>query len=189
MFRNANRRALPWLTVTALVCAPTAGLARGPKPGDVQTVEVITVSLAVGPAGKEIKRVTYAPPPGWYVRGHRVRCQEKSGLSTFTVNTLPREWAYVSEEQVKETYRALLDVAGSSSDVGLKAKLVAEQERTLAEVRRGSSSHHVLVLEATARGEGWLRGGGTLSLTVTADLVYVGTAEDLARAVADASGR
>src|SRR4051794_4715935 len=39
--------------------------------GDVQTVTVITISMAVGSTEHEVKRVTYAPPPGWYVRSHR----------------------------------------------------------------------------------------------------------------------
>ncbi len=34
------------------------------------------------------------------------------------------------------------------------------------------------------RGEGFLRGGGALELTVTAELVYVGTDESLAASVA-----
>jgi len=66
-----------------------------------------------------------------------------------------------------------------SSAVGVKAKLAAEQERTLAEVRKATASHHVLMVEATAKGEGFFHGGGSLQLVVTAELVYVGTKESL----------
>ena len=58
----------------------------------------------------------------------------------------------------------------------------------LNELRKGKSSHHALVVEATAKGEGFLRGGGAIQLTVTADLVYVGTREGLERAVSHAKG-
>jgi hypothetical protein len=152
-----------------------------PRPGDVKRVAVITVSLAVNSTGREVKRITYAPPPGWYVRGHRVECKEKAGLSSFTVNTLPRDWSYLSEEEVFETYRGLLDVAAKAQNLALGTKLAAEQEKVLAEVRKARSSHHVLLVEANVRGEGLFRSGGNLYLTVTADLVYVGTPQDIAR--------
>lgn len=170
------------LTMAALAnIASSTEPAGTPRVGEIRTVAVISLSLAVGSTGREVKRVTYAPPPGWYVRGHRVECQEKSGLSSFTVNTLPREWSSLTEEQVKETYRGLLDMAAKAYQVAAGAKLAAEQDRTLAEVRKATSSHHVLVVEATVKGEGYFRSGSTLNLTVLADLVYVGTPEAIAR--------
>jgi hypothetical protein len=144
-------------------------------------VPVITISLAVGSTGKEVKRVTYAPPPGWYVRAHRVEIKEKTGLSSYTVNTLPSDWSYLSEEQVRDTYKGLAELAAKAQNLALGAKLAAAEERTLSEVRKARSSHHALIVEATARGEGVFRSGGTLTMTVVADLVFVGTPEDVAR--------
>lgn len=155
---------------------------RPPRCGEIKSLPVITISLNVGSTGREVKRVTYAPPPGWYVRGHRVETKEKTGLSSFTVNTLPREWSYLSEEQVKETYRGLLELAVKAQNMALGARLAAEEERTLAEVRKARSSHHVLIVDATVKGEGLFRSGGSLYLTVIADLVFVGTPEDIAQA-------
>jgi hypothetical protein len=40
------------------------------------------------------------------------------------------------------------------------------------------------VVDATAKGEGFLRSGGGLDLTVTAELVFVGTDRSLDRAIA-----
>jgi hypothetical protein len=162
--------------------------ARGPRVGEVQKLTVITVSMQVGSTERETKRVTYTPPPGWYVRGHQVECKAKTGPSSFTVNTTPQDWAFVTEEQVKQSYRVLLDMAGQAKDAGLKARLAMEQEQMLREVSRGRSSHHALVVEACAKGEGFLRGGGSIELTVTAELVYVGTRESLERAVSQARG-
>lgn len=51
-------------------------------------------------------------------------------------------------------------------------------------MRQVRSTHHALVVEATARGEGFLRGGGCVELTVTAELVYPGPAEDVRRTTA-----
>lgn len=176
-------------TVACLALALAApARAASPRPGEVQRVTVITVALGAGSTEREAKRVTYTPPPGWYVRGHRVECQEKTGLSSFTVNTVPRDWSFVTEDQVRESYRVMIDAAARGADAGLKAKLAVEREQALSELRRGKSSHHALVVEAVAKGEGLLRGGGKIQLTVTAELVYVGTREELAKRAAGVRG-
>ena len=147
----------------------------------MKSVPVITISLSVGSTGKEVKRVTYAPPPGWYVRAHRVEIKEKTGLSSFTVNTLPRDWSYLSEEQVRDTYKGLLELAAKAQNIALGTKLAAEEERNVSEVRKARSSHHALIVEATVKGEGLFRSGGSIYMTVVADLVFVGTPEDISR--------
>jgi len=175
----------------AAFCAPAPAQAQPhrPRAGDVQRVTVISVALVAGSTGREARRVTYTPPPGWYVRGHRVECKEKTGLSSFTVNTVPRDWSFVTEEQVRESYKAMTDVAARRGAAGLKAKIALEQERALTELRKGRASHHALVVEAVAQGEGFLRGGGGIHLSVTAELVYVGTREHLEKRAAGAEGR
>ena len=174
------------LALLAGVSLAAAQTGQRPRVGDVQNLTVITLSLDVGSTGKESKRVTYTPPPGWYVRSHAVHCQRKAGYSSFTVNTVPRDWDFVSEEQVGESYRALLNLAAKAHNYALESKLVREQDLTIKELRKGKSSHHALVVEAVARGEGFLRGPGSVQLTVSAELVYVGTHERLVKAVADA---
>lgn len=179
------RRACGLLVAVGLAAAaPSRCLAQAPQVGDVQRLTVITISMTVGGAEKEMKQVTYTPPPGWYVRSHSVDCTKKAGNSSFTVSTVPRDWAFVSEDKVKESYKALIDLAGEVQNAGLKAQFVAEQEQLLVELHNVRSTHHALVVDATARGEGFLRGGGVLELTVTAELVYVGTDESLAVTVA-----
>jgi hypothetical protein len=113
-----------------------------------------------------------------------VDCTKKAGNSSFTVNTVPRHWDWSSEERVSDSYQALIDMAGKAGETGLRARLVQEREQTLTELRKARSSHHALVVDATARGEGFLRSGGCLELTVTAELVFVGTDETLGRALA-----
>lgn len=170
------------LIVAVFLASPFIVHAQEKKPrrGDLKTMPVITISLNVSSTGKDVKRVTYTPPPGWYARSHRVEIKEKAGLSSFTVNTVPQEWSYLSEEQVKETYRGLLEMAAKAQNLALGTKLAAEEEKTLAEVRRARSSHHALVVDATVKGEGLFRSGGTLYLSVVAELVFVGTPEDIA---------
>ena len=173
--------------VAAFVAAAVGGPCRAeaPQVGDVQKLTVITISLQVGSTEKETKQVTYTPPPGWYVRSHSVDCTKQIGNSSFTVATVPRDWSWVSEEKVGESYKMLIDLAGQAGDAGLKGNFASEQERLLTEVRKVRSTHHALVVDATAKGEGFLRAGGALELTVTAELVYVGTDETLARMVAE----
>ena len=158
--------------------------AQEPHVGDVQRLKVITIALQVSSTQKETRQVTYTPPPGWYVRSHVVQCTQKTGNSSFSVTTVPRNWDWVSEETARESFQLLIDLAGKVRDAGLQARFRQERDQTLRELRRSRSSHHALVLEATARGEGFLRGGGSLQLTVTAELVYVGTDTALRQTVA-----
>ena len=170
--------------VTWALWSPGRAPAQAPRVGEVQRVPVITLSMQVGSTEKEAKQVTYTPPPGWYVRSHSVDCAAKYGNSSFSVSTVPQHWDWSSEEKVTESYRLLIDLAAEAQDAGLRARLAHQRDCVLAGLREARSSHHALMVEATARGEGLLRGGGGLQLTVTAELVYVGTDEGLGRAVA-----
>ena len=172
-----------WTCITFAL--PVSAVASGPHAGQVQTLNVITLSMQVGSTDSETKRVTYAPPPGWYVRSHQVTCLKKSGNISYSVSTVPQNWSYVSDEKVHEAYKLLIDLAGQARNAGLRAKFSAEQGKLLNEVKNVRSTHHALVVDATVRGEGLLRGGGSLDLTVTAELVYVGVEVGLARMVAE----
>jgi hypothetical protein len=145
-----------------------------PQPGDIQRLKVITISMRVGSTEKDSKQVTYTPPPGWYVRSHVVDCTAKYGNSSFTVTTVPPNWDWLTEEKNRDSYKALFDVAGRAQHVGGQLKVNQEQETLLRASRGVRANHHALVVEATARGEGILRGGGGLELIVTAELVYIG---------------
>jgi hypothetical protein len=168
-----------------VVALPWTAAAQTPKVGQVQKLTVITLSMQVGNTDSDTRRIAYAPPPGWYVKSHQVNCTKKSGNTSYSVNTVPGDWAFVTEDKVEESYKLLLDLAGQAQNAGLRTKFAAEREQLLAEVRKVRSTHHALVVDATVRGEGFLRAGGSLDMTVTAELVYVGTEESLARAVAE----
>jgi hypothetical protein len=157
--------------------------------GDVQRLTVISLSLQVGSTEKESRQVTYSPPPGWYVRSHHVDCTRKTGNSSYTVATVPQNWVWASEEKVEESYRTLMDLASKAGNHGLHARFALEREQTLLELRKVRATHHALVVDATARGEGFLRATGGLDLTVTAELVFVGTDETWERAVAQLRGQ
>src|SRR4051812_4498168 len=91
-------------TAAALTLAGPAS-AQAPRVGDVQRLQVVTLSLQVGSTETQTRQVTYTPPPGWYVRGHRVDCSARYGNSSFTVSTVPRHWHWSSEGQARESYR------------------------------------------------------------------------------------
>lgn len=170
--------------ITALLAATSAFPVAGQQPrlGEARKLTVITVAMAVGSTEREAKRVTYTPPPGWYVRSHAVQCKEKTGHSSYTVNTVPTGWAYATEERAHGTYKASAEVAGQPLHTALRAKVAAHKAEAMSDLRESRCSHHALVVEAVAKGEGFLRGGGSLQLTVTAELVYVGTGEGAATA-------
>jgi hypothetical protein len=169
------------LLLLAWTATPAAG--QVPKPGQVERLKVITISLSVGSTEKEVKQVTYSPPPGWYVRSHSVDCTSKRGNSSFAVNTVPQNWSWLSEEKVSETWKVLIDLAGKAHGADLQAKFSMERDALLSQLRQARSSHHALVVDATARGEGFLRGGGGIELTVTAEMVYVGTEEQMRKTI------
>jgi hypothetical protein len=181
-FRQMCARADRFLTATVLVLAltnPGLASAQGPSPGDVQRLSVITISIQVGSMEKETRQVTYTPPPGWYVRSHRVDCTRKTGNTSFSVSTVPRDWDWTSEAKIEESYKTLIELAGKVGNTGAQARFAQERDQTLTELRQVRSTHHALVVDATAKGEGFLRAGGSLELTVMAELVFVGTDETL----------
>ena len=71
---SKNPGSIPF-AVVCLAALASPCLAPAPRVGEVQRLTVITVSMQVGWTEKETKRVTYTPPPGWYVRGHAVQCK------------------------------------------------------------------------------------------------------------------
>jgi hypothetical protein len=160
------------LTLAAFTPSRAAG--QEPRIGTVQTLPVITLALNVGSTEKEEKRVVYAPPPGWHIRSHHVDCTRKYGLSSFTVSTVPADWSWSADETATAAATAKVEAAAQVHGAGGQAKAVSESRKTSAEHEQRASSHHALVVEATAKGAGWLRGGGGIELTVTAELVYVG---------------
>lgn len=164
------------LVVPAILLVASPAFAREPVPGEVRTCQVVSVALSVGSLEKDAKRIVYAPPPGWYIRGHTVECKSKVGSASYAVNTVPADWSWdASETSWDET-----KVRGSASAAakGVAHPVQAEGgyrvEKASGEQVRRAASHHALVVEATARGTGVLGSGAGLELTVTADLVYVG---------------
>ncbi len=173
-----------FLAMSVLAAAlPSPANAQPPRPGEVQRLVVVTISMQVGGTEKETRHVTYTPPPGWYVRSHQVECTRKAGSSSYTVSTVPQGWVWVSSEKVEDTYRILMDMAARAGNHGLQGKFDLERRQLLREIRQVRSTHHALVVDATVKGEGFLRAGGNLELTVTAELVFVGTDKDLDKAV------
>lgn len=95
--------------VAACVAAASSPLRADDPPatvGTLRTVPVVSVSLAVGSTEKESKRVVYAPPPGWYVRSHRVVCAQKSGIVNYVVNTVPAGFNWLSDERTAAASKA-----------------------------------------------------------------------------------
>jgi hypothetical protein len=160
--------------LTAVLIAPARAESQTVPIGTVKTLPVLTVSLNVGSTEKEVRRVVYAPPPGWHIRSHRVECASKTGLASYTVNTVPAEWAWASDEASAEATKAKAAAAAQAQGAGGQAKVVTESKKVTAEHQRTTASHHALVVDAAARGSGFLRSGAALELTVYAELVYVG---------------
>lgn len=167
--------------VPAFVARATAPAATAPalldeKPayGTVRNLSVVSVSLAVGSTEREEKRVVYSPPPGWYIRSHKVECEKKSGLSSFTVSTVPAGWAWSTDSKTVQAGHASAGAPVPVAGVVVPAKAEAESGKSAADHTATNSSHHAIVVDVTAKGAGFWRGGGAIDLTVTAEMVYLG---------------
>jgi hypothetical protein len=152
----------------------TAARADGPPAGTVRTLPVVSVSLAVGSLDRESKRVVYAPPPGWYVRSHRVVSGNKHGVVTYTVNTVPAGWNWLSDERSRKASRSSAEAMVSTLQSWAGGKAALASDATSTGRQANASSHHVLVVDVSARGEGFFGGGGGVELTVYAEMVYLG---------------
>jgi len=145
-----------------------------PPVGTVQTLPVLSVSLAVGSTGRETKRAVYAPPPGWYVRSHKVVVANKYGTVTYAVSTVPAGWDWKADEQAASAGRASAAGTVSAYKVSGGGQVATAREATAADHSAVASSHHLLVIEVAARGTGFLQSGSGVELTVTAEMVYLG---------------
>lgn len=146
-----------------------------PRRGTVQTRQVVSLAVSAPSTGKETKRVVYTPPPGWYVRSHRLTFTRKEGMTSYAVATVPSAWSSVTEETTAETEKTKGEAeAGATVWKSAGARGSWSKENWKTEKRSQSYSHHALVVEAAAQGGGFLRGGANLELVVTAELVYVG---------------
>jgi hypothetical protein len=163
------------VALVALTGFPPAVRSQPPRPGDVQTLTAISLSLYAASTEQESRKVTYTPPPGWVIRSHAVQCTYRYGNVSFAISTVPANWAWFSEDRLNESSRQRLDLAAKSHDVGAEARLRHERDATLRQNRQAGFSHNALILEASAKGGGLFRGGAAIELTVTAELVYVGT--------------
>jgi hypothetical protein len=164
-------------TLVALSLIAPAGRAADTPPavGTVRELPVVSVSLAVGSTDRDAKRVVYAPPPGWYVRSHRVRVTNRTGAVTYTVSTVPAGWQWSNDERAAASGRAAGSVGVAlpgALPVGGQAS--GAQESAVAGRQASTSSHHVLVVDVTARGAGLWQGGAAVDLTVIAEMVYLG---------------
>jgi hypothetical protein len=163
------------LALSAAAPAPAVA-ADGPPPvGTVRELPVVSVSLSVGSTDKESKRVVYAPPPGWYVRSHRVATAHRTGTVTFTVSTVPAGWNWVADERMTTSGKAS-GTATVALPHGIAAggQVAGAQDAAFNERQANRSSHHVLVVDVTAKGAGLWQGGGGVDLTVFAEMVYLG---------------
>lgn len=152
--------------------------ARGDEPtppiGTVRTLSVLTLSLDVGSTEQDTKRAVYAPPPGWYVRSHRVVTASKKGSVTYTVSTVPAGWDWKTDRQTTADLKA----SGTAKVTAYKVSGGGQGEVThnvaAKEKQSAAASHHALMVEANAKGAGLWMGGSGIELTVVAELVYIG---------------
>lgn len=163
------------LVTLTIALAPAARGGDQPQPGTVRTLRVATVSLEVGSMDREAKRVVYAPPPGWYIRSHRVVCEKKYGVVAYAVSTVPAGWNWVSDERTLASSKSAAAAAVTAYHFGAGGQAAAATDAASADRQANASSHHLLVVDVSAKGQGLFIGGGGVNLTVYAEMVYLGT--------------
>jgi hypothetical protein len=170
-----KRTSAPLLTALAVTFA-TVTFARAQQPtiGTVRTMPVISASLAVGSTGKETKRLTYTPPPGWYIRSHRVVVERKHGIVSYSTSTVPAGWHAKSSERSASASRSTAAAILATYKAWAGGRAEEAQDKSASGRYANSASHHALLVEVTAEGEGLFMGGASVELTVYAEMVYVG---------------
>lgn len=154
-------------------CVP-CGPGEAPKVGTVRSLPVLSVSLAVGGTGRESKRAVYSPPPGWYVRSHRVQVTNRYGAVTYAVSTVPAGFEWRTDEQAASAGKSSTSGAVSAYKVSGGGQLATVRDATSTDHQTVATSHHVLVIDVAVRGSGFLQSGSGVDLTVVADMVYLG---------------
>lgn len=163
------------LTLSALTThSATADAPTVPPVGTVQRLQVLSVSLAVGGTGYETKRAVYSPPPGWYVRSHRVVVANKYGSVNYAVSTVPAGWDWKTEEQAASAGKSSAAGTVSAYKFSGGGQLATSRDATATDHHAVASSHHLLVIDVAARGSGFLQSGSGVELTVVAEMVYLG---------------
>ncbi len=171
---TAARLTFPTLLAFAQL-TPACAASDAPAVGTVRELPVVSVSLAVGSTERDTRRVVYAPPPGWYVRSHRVRVASRSGCVTYSVSTVPAGWQWTNDERAAALGKAAGSVgAALPNGVPVGAQAGGAHESAVAGRQASTSSHHVLVVDVAARGAGLWQGGAAVDLTVIAEMVYLG---------------
>jgi hypothetical protein len=153
---------------------PCVPCGTAPAVGTIRTLPVLSVSLAVGGTGHESKRAVYSPPPGWYVRSHRVRVTNRYGTVNYAVSTVPAGFDWRTDEQAASAGKSSAIGAVSAYKVSGGGQLATATTATATDHQTVATSHHVLVIEVTARGAGFLQSGSGVDLTVVAEMVYLG---------------
>lgn len=169
-------RHIPAVLVALAASAARATAADPPTVGTVSVLPVISVSMEVGSTDKESKRAVYSPPPGWYVRSHQVVVARRTGTVTFLVSTVPDNWTWVTDEKLTTSGKAsgaarvtLLHVVPAAA-----AEVAGAKDRAVSDRQANTASDHALVVDVTAKGRGFLVGGGGVDLIVYAEMVYLG---------------
>lgn len=154
-------------------CVP-CGPQDAPKTGTLRTLPVLSVSLSVSSTGRESKRAVYSPPPGWYVRSHRVQVANRYGTVNYAVSTVPAGFDWRTDEQSVSAGKSSTTGAVSAYKVSGGGQLATAKDTNATDHQTVATSHHVLVIDVTARGSGFLQSGSGVDLTVVAEMVYLG---------------
>jgi hypothetical protein len=164
------------LVTLIVLIAPHLYASDEPPVGTTLTLSALSVSVSADGSDRESKRGVYAPPPGWYVRSHRVVVAHRVGRVTYAVSTVPAGWAWRSQERSMAAERSHMITELSAYKMMVGGRADVSQSAEASGLQANASSHHVLVVDVTARGPGlylW-RGESRAELTVLAELVYLG---------------
>lgn len=125
--------------------------------------------------GADTQSCTYNPPPGWVLVSHRVVVHSSSNGSR-SVSTLGEGLNFMSEVEMRDAYRSVLDAAARKGDKGAQLKIKDQYDSHAADVRRFRTNRNTLQAVASARSHGdcFDRKGGWEDISVWARVRYLG---------------
>ena len=98
----------------------------------------------------------------------------KYGTVTYAVSTVPAGWDWKADEQAASAGKSSAGGAVSAYKFSGGGQLATSRDANATDHQAVASSHHLLVIDVTARGGGFLQSGSGVELTVLAEMVYLG---------------
>jgi hypothetical protein len=145
-----------------------------PTLGSTRTKNVCYLSLKCGNTSSDGGSAVYQPDDGWTIVSYTPVVTSKYGQVSYSVNQLQANGSFASKEYVESKYKYAIEAAYSQGLSTYGGKIKGEENSVLSYISEYKSSHKAISINGKIKGEGALRGGASLQISVKVTEKYVG---------------